>query len=332
MGRFGVSPTRNKQSGYRPARVTVAVLTFIPELEGYYRHRLEVLRVCLESILRNTDGEYDLIVFDNGSCQPVQEYLAGLRDAGKIDILMLSARNLGKIGALQVLFNAAPGELIAYCDDDILFHPGWLPAHLEIFDTYPNVGMVSGLPVRSAYGRAATANQAWMASHPPDLHVTEQRWIPDEWERDWALSTGRDPDELFESQRAQADLKFEMNRVEAYPAANHFQFLAPRTVLLQAIPGEWTGKLMGNMVELDQAVDAQGCLRLSTAQRYVRHIGNVVSPALAAEVREIGIDVHGRVVARRPRRHWLLYIPRMRPLLKKLYGKLYDILHHVSDE
>ena len=331
MGRFGVSPTRSKQSDYRPARVTVAVLTFIPELEGYYRHRLDVLRACIESILQNTEDEYDLMVFDNGSCQPVQDYLIGLRDAGRIDILMLSARNLGKIGALQVLFNAAPGELIAYCDDDILFYPGWLPAHLEIFDVYPNVGMVSGLPVRSAYGRASAANQAWMASPPPDLNVTEERWIPDQWERDWALSTGRDPKELLESQRERVDLKLELHGVEAYPAANHFQFLAPRSVLLQAMPDEWTGKLMGNMVELDQAVDAQGCLRLSTVQRYVRHIGNVVSPELAGEVREIGIDVQGRDIARRQRRHWILAIPQMRRILKKLYGKLYDILHDVRD-
>jgi hypothetical protein len=261
----------------------------------------------------------------------VLDYLSRLRDACQIDILMLSARNLGKIGALQVMFNAAPGELIAYCDDDILFYSGWLPAHLEVIDAYPEVGMVSGLPVRSAADRAVSTNRAFIANPPPDLAVTEQRWIPEEWERDWAQSTGREPDELIQSQLEQSDLKLDLHGVEAYPAANHFQFLAPRSVLLQALPREWTGKLMGNMVELDQAVDAQGCLRLSTTQRYVRHIGNVVSPALAKEVGAMGIDVQGHSVSRRQRRHWLLSIPRMRPLLKRLYGKLYDILHHVSE-
>ncbi len=259
------------------------------------------------------------------------DYLSRLRDTGQVDILMLSARNLGKIGALQVLFNAAPGELIAYCDDDILFYPGWLPAHLEVFDAYPKVGMVSGLPVRSAADRAVIANRAFIANPPSGLTVTEQRWIPEEWERDWARSTGREPDELIQSQLEQSDLKLELNGVEAYPAANHFQFLAPRSVLLQALPREWTGKLMGSMVELDQAVDAQGCLRLSTTQRYVQHIGNVVSSDLAGEVRTMGIDVQGHGVVRRQQRHWILAIPLMRRLLMKLYGWLYDILHDVRN-
>jgi hypothetical protein len=329
MGRFGVSPTRGKQSDYHPARVTVAVLTFIPELEGYYRHRLDVLRACLESIQRHTEGEYDLMVFDNDSCEQVVSYLSSLHRSGDVDILMLSSRNLGKIGALQVMFNAAPGELIAYCDDDILFYPGWLSAHLEVIDTYPNVGMVSGLPVRSAFDRAVETNSAFIEQAPGGLKVRTERWIPDDWEQDWARSTGRDPDAHIESQRDHQDTLLSLNGVEAYPAANHFQYLAPRQALLQAMPREWSGKLMGKMVELDQSIDRQGLLRLSTRQRYVRHIGNVVSPDLAGELKTMGIDIEGRAVSRRERRHWILNIPRMRLLLEKLYGKLYDILNHV---
>lgn len=331
MTRLGVSPTRGKQSEYAPARVTVAVLTFIPELEGYYRHRLEVLRACLESILTNTQGAYDLMVFDNGSCPEVRAYLSEKHQLGEIDLLMFSSRNLGKIGALQVMFHAAPGELIAYCDDDILFYPGWLKAHLEVFDTFPDVGMVSGLPVRSAANRAVIANRAFIAEQPAGVRVETVRWIPDEWERDWAASTGRDPEELLDVQRAQTDLRLTLNGVEAYPAANHFQYLAPREVLLKAIPDQWSGRLMGQMVELDQSIDAQNCLRLSTTQRYVRHIGNVVSTALAEEVKAMDIRVEGRSVSRREKRHWLLNIPRMRPLLEKLYGKIYDILNHVRE-
>jgi len=57
-------------------------------------------------------------------------------------------------------------------------------------------------------------------------------------------------------------------------AANHFQFVAPKQVILQALPGKWTGKLMGSMIELDEAIDNLGYLRLSTAKRYTRHLGN----------------------------------------------------------
>ena len=331
MTRLGVSPTRGKQSEYAPARVTVAVVTFIPDLEGYYRHRLDVLRACLESILVNTEGDYDLMVFDNGSCPEVRAYLSEKHKSGEIDLLMLSSRNLGKIGALQVMFNAAPGELIAYCDDDILFYPGWLNAHLEVMDTFPNVGMVSGLPVRSAANRAVMANRAFISEPPAGVLVETVRWIPDEWERDWAISTGRDPEELLISQGEQTDLRLTLNGVEVYPAANHFQYLAPREVLLKAIPEQWSGRLMGQMVELDHSIDAQNRLRLSTTQRYVRHIGNVVSQELAEEIKAMDIRVEGRSVTKREKRHWLLNIPRMRPLLEKIYGKVYDILNHVRE-
>lgn len=330
MARFGVSPTRGKMTKDQPARVTVAVLTFIPELEGYYRYRMEVLRACLESILKHTDIPYDLMVFDNGSCEEVVDYLRSLHQARKIDYLMLSGKNLGKIGALQVMFNAAPGELIAYCDDDILFYPGWLSEHVKILDAFPNVGMVSGAPVRNAAGHACWSNQAFIDGLLEGVQVEREHWIPDEWERDWAVSTSRDPDVHLEATKDQQDIRLTTGGVSAYAAANHYQYLAPRQVLLSAIPQEWTGKLMGHMIELDEAIDGQGLLRLSTTERYTRHIGNVISPEFAEEIRQMGIDVYGMKVSHRPRPHWLVRIPRVRPVLNWIYGKLYNILHNVK--
>ena len=330
MARFGISPTRGKLTKDQPARVTVAVLTFIPELEGYYRYRMEVLRACLESILEHTEAPYDLMVFDNGSCQQVVDYLSSLHQAKKIDYLMLSGKNLGKIGALQVMFNAAPGELVAYCDDDILFYPGWLSEHVRILDTFPNVGMVSGAPVRNAAGHACRSNQVFIDGRPEGVQVEHEHWIPDEWERDWAVSTSRDPDAHLEATKDQRDTRLTIAGVSAYAAANHYQYLAPRQALLKAMPQEWTGKLMGHMVELDEAIDGQGLLRLSTTNRYTRHLGNVISPDLAQEIRQMGIDISGEQVLLRPRPHWLVRIPRVRPVLKWIYGKLYNILHDVK--
>jgi len=330
MARFGVSPTRGKTTDYLPSRVTVAVLTFIPELEGYFRHRMDVLRACLESILKHTDPPHDLMVFDNGSCPEVVDYLQALHQAGEIDFLLLSAKNVGKIGALQVMFNAAPGELIAYCDDDILFYPGWLQAHLDIFDAFPDVGMVSGAPVRNAAGHALRSNQAVIDRPLAGMLVEGGRWIPDEWERDWALSTSRDPEAHLDATRDQQDVRLVFGGVSAFAAANHYQYLAPKQVLLKAMPDEWTGKLMGHMIELDEAIDAQGCLRLSTTKRFTRHLGNVISPELAGEIRRMGIDVSGAEVAHLPKPHWLVRIPRVRPVLNWIYGRLYEILHNVK--
>ena len=155
--RIGRSLTRSQPSNYRPARVTVAVLVFIPEQTGYFKHRLDVLKLCLQSIMKHTDTPYELLIFDNGSCSEVVDYLTNLKDAGFVHYLILSRRNIGKWAAFQILFEAAPGEYVAYSDDDVLFHPGWLPAHLEISSVFPEAGLISGFPVHWTFSYGDTS-------------------------------------------------------------------------------------------------------------------------------------------------------------------------------
>ena len=84
------------------------------------------------------------------------EYLSGLKQIGAIDYLLSSKRNIGNFGVVRMMFNSAPGEVIAYLDDDVFVYPGWVSEQLEILNTFPNVGMVSGDPVR--FGRDMQAS------------------------------------------------------------------------------------------------------------------------------------------------------------------------------
>ena len=327
MARIGSNPARNKFSDYRPAGVTVAVLTFVPEFKGYFAQRFDVLKLTLSSLIANTSEPFDFIVFDNGSCEPVVDYLRDLNEKGILDYLMLSTQNLGKIGALKLLFNAAPGEVIAYSDDDILFYPGWLEAHLQIMKTFPNVGMVSGLPVRNASDRASVTLKKYIVEGAPGLTVSRERRIPDDWEADWAVSTGRDPDEHIQATKDRQDLILELNGVEVLGSANHFQFVSPKDVLVKALSSEWGGQLMGQMVELDEDVDRQGYLRLSTLERYTRHIGNVISPQLVEDVRTLGLSVSAQQIKHRKERHWILRIPGTGRVLWKLYDWIFRVFY-----
>jgi hypothetical protein len=342
MARIGINPARGKVSSYHPARISVTVLTYLPDLTGYFEKRLDVLKLTFASLRAHTPLPHDLLVFDNGSCRQVVDYLRSLQDLGQINVLMLSKENVGKIGALRLLFEAAPGEIIAYNDDDILFYPGWLGAHLEILENFPDVGMVSGLPVRDAsnHARASLERLARQGSLP-GLSVSRERRIPDEWEVDWALSTGRDAQAHLAATKEHQDLVFrlqvtgEQGFIEAIASANHFQFVAPRQVILQALPGEWSGKLMGHMIELDEAVDRQGCLRLSTTRRYTRHLGNALSDEVTQEAGRMGLisagEIHaGALTKSRPStrdKHWLLRLPGSRRLLAGLYHRLFNLLY-----
>ncbi len=94
--RIGQNPAKYLQEVAKPARITVAVLNYLPFLSGFYAEGLEVLKVCLESIREGADLPFDLLVFDNGSCEEARQYLLDEHQAGRIQFLILSEKNLGK--------------------------------------------------------------------------------------------------------------------------------------------------------------------------------------------------------------------------------------------
>lgn len=330
MARFGINPARGKKSSYKPARVTVAVLTYIPHLEGYFRERFQILQLSIASLLKHTEAPYDLLIFDNGSCSQVSGYLQDLHRAGQIDFLLLSESNIGKIGAFSILFRSAPGELVAYSDDDIFYYPGWLLAHLEIIDTYPRVGMVSGMPVRDAANRSRKSLLEWIEKGDPELTVLIGESLPDSWEREWAESVGRDPDAHLTAIEDQKVIITSYAGVRAYGSASHFQFLAPKEVMQRALPQEWSGKLMGEMNELDQAIDDLGFLRFSTVDRYSRHMGNTLSSDLKSQANSLGITPGNEHYRTSARKHWILKIPGSGRLLRGTYNYLFNLLHKIE--
>jgi hypothetical protein len=59
--------------------------------------------------------------------------------------------------------------------------------------------------------------------------------------------------------------------------SQHAQFVCYPERVEHLIP--WTDKAMASEVEFDKAVDAAGLLRLATAERLTRHMGNVLEIA-----------------------------------------------------
>jgi hypothetical protein len=330
MTRIGMNPARNRVSQYRPARVTVAMLVYLPHLTGYFEHRFDVVKLSMASLLANTLTEKDLLVFDNGSCDAVRDWLRELQESGAIRYLITSTENIGKLGALRVIAGAAPGELIAYTDDDTFFYPGWLEAHVNLFDHFPNVGMVSGSPERTLFDHGIQANLAFAESHDK-VSLSYGKRIPEGWEREWALALGKDPEAFIEQVSPLDDIILAMNGVEAFATACHNQFLSPKNVLQEFLQREWSGRLMGGLNEFDNMIDAAGYLRITTRERTTRLIGNVLSPEIMEEAHRAGItsELHawkgredsGSGIGRR--------IARWKPVrwfLQGLYNRLFWLL------
>ena len=292
MPRIGMNPGRGKKSDYSPARVTVAVLTFNPNKLGYFQDRLDVTLACIESIFVNTSAPYDLMVFDNGSNEETVSALRALRDAGKIDFLILSSQNIGKIGALQIMLKAAPGEVIAYCDDDVFFLPGWLERHLEVIDTYPRVGMVTGMYIKPHMKEGISSSLEF--AKKGEVNAEYGTLVDKELEQHYIEQTGRTWEKYEEEISGLEDVRLTYKGIQTFVSAGHYQFAAKKETILQALPDAWTGNLMGQMRELDVAIDKLGLLRLCTTPPTLRLLGNLIDQPAADELRKFGVDIKSK--------------------------------------
>ncbi|MEL7589740.1 MAG: glycosyltransferase family 2 protein [Anaerolineaceae bacterium] len=281
--RKGINPVKQLQTVEKPQRVTAAVLNHIPFLDGFYADMLKVLDLSLTSLRENAGMDFDLLVYDNGSCAEARDYLLTEFDKGVIQTLILSDRNMGKGGAWNVMLQAAPGEIVAYADNDVLYHAGWLRESVKVLDTYPNVGMVTSRPYHSIPD-LYSASLEW-AQGKPEVKVETGRLINPEWMREFLLSLGRTEEEMLED-ISQNDVRLTYRGVSTYCGASHWQFLAWKKVLQEFLPIDLS-KPLGQVLQLDKMVNERGYLRLMTDQPYVMNLSNSIElPDAAAKAPE----------------------------------------------
>ncbi|HET7011662.1 MAG TPA: glycosyltransferase family 2 protein [Anaerolineales bacterium] len=271
--RSGQNPAKFVETVARPMRVTVIVVSYVPFLAGYFAEGLDVLRICLDSLRRNTPEPYDLMVFDNGSAPEVVSFLEALHRAGQIEYLLLSRANLGKGGAWDIAFQAAPGEIVAYADGDVFFDSGWLSRGLKILETFPRVGMVSSRPLRTE-PELTSATLKWVEGEDA-AEVERGRFIPWEVFREHDVNLGQDEKAVRDRYESTDDILIRYREVEALAGAVHWQFVAYRDVLRQHLPLS-LDRPMGQVRALDRRLNENGYLRLMTTEALVRHMGNTV--------------------------------------------------------
>jgi glycosyltransferase involved in cell wall biosynthesis len=316
--RIGQNPVKFVQEVAQPARVTVAVVNYIPTLGGYYAESLEVLKVCLNSIWQNTGLPYDLLVFDNASCEPVREYLSSARDEGRIQYLVLSEKNIGKAGAWNFIFGAAPGEIVAYADNDVYHYPGWLSAQVAVLGKFLKIGMVTGMPMWSPVENS-TATVQW-AEGSPNVGLERGKFLSWEDYRRHGLSLGAEEDYLRQRYDEIEDIVLISGDERYFVGAAHFQFIAYRDVLRKMLPIP-SERAMGQVRLLDQAINEQGYLRLCTPDWWVMHMGNT----LAGMADQFSVTESTSRPDRRISRFW--QIRPIRRIVQMVYHRSFEILY-----
>ncbi len=303
--RLGQNPAKFIDHVSQPQAITVAVIVYIPFLHGYYAQSLDVLKTCLESLWQNTRQPYDLLVFDNASCPEVRAYLQQMHEEERIQYLVLSGKNVGKGGGWNLIFQGAPGEIIAYADSDVYFYPGWLEKSLEILEKYPKVGMVSSRPLRTPE-IYYSATLAW-AEQTAEASVETGAFMSWEHFKEHTDSLGVADEKAQELFASTFDQRVTYNGIQAQIGAVHFQFVAHKSVL-SALGSFEMDRPMGQVRSLDRQLNDAGYLRLATTERLVKHMGNRLGTTSESPARRQRKSLSRRLRNLPPIRRGLLWI------------------------
>jgi glycosyltransferase involved in cell wall biosynthesis len=211
------------------------------------------------------------MVFDNGSCEEAIEYLVDEHQQGKIQHLILSEKNLGKGGAWNITLKAAPGEIIAYSDNDAYFYQGWLSKSVEILEAFPKVGMVTSRPFRTLPDLYSKTVE-W-AENTPKASVEQGQFIPWDVFKVFEMSLGMSEEKARERYEVTHDVHISFNGVSAHAGASHWQFLTFKCTIEQFLPFSMD-RPMGQVRSLDQRMNDAGYLRLMPCEPLAQNMSN----------------------------------------------------------
>jgi GT2 family glycosyltransferase len=144
----------------------------------------EHLRLCLDSIRRQTPELHEVIVFDNASTDGSRDYLRTHPDI----VLAESPVNLGCPPGRAQAIALAKGDFVVFLDNDTVVTPTWLRTFLDHAASDPKIGIlgprsnhVSGaqLVPAASYANAFEMNQfaklwSWVARRHPTLIPTHR--------------------------------------------------------------------------------------------------------------------------------------------------------------
>lgn len=263
--RVGQNPLKGaKVDGLK--NIVLAVVVHLPQDTGYHAQRKEVVWRCLETMTAGAKEKYSLLIWDNGSMNGFSQGLKGLGPD-----VFIQTPNLGLTFAKAAIANMLPKDtILCYSDDDMLFHEGWLTAQLGLLHHFPNVSCVTGYPVRTSFRWGNQNTKEWARKH---AKLESGRFIPDQYEDDFALSVGRTPEWQKEYAKKDIDWRITYKGKTAYATSHHCQFIGYAGRIAEAI--KHGSMALESETGFDIELDRLG-LRLATTQRYCQHIGNVL--------------------------------------------------------
>ncbi len=270
--RVGNNPAKNEKL-LNDAYHRIIIPIYIPNLEGYFKKGLEVTKLCIESVIKTKHLKCRLTIINNNSCIEIRSYLDGLYAIGKIDQLIHYKSNIGKIDAVIPVAKTSSEPFITISDGDVLFKNGWIKAVENVFNNFPEAGMVAPVPNPTFY-RVYSENtlfdsffkrrlQFKSVCNPEDLLA-------------FAKSIGSDTMYKKKS-RLYKQLIVKRKGEEAVVGCGHFVATFRKEVFKKTPnkPSYMAYASSADREYLDVPNDKTGFWRLATTNCYAYHIGNV---------------------------------------------------------
>jgi hypothetical protein len=270
--REGFNPHKDKSQTESDFFHKVIIPVYIPNQEGYFKDSFEILKLCLDSLFKTIHSETYVTIVNNGSCDLIVDYLNGLYKINKIQEV-IHTTNIGKLNAVLKGISGNSFSLITVSDADVLFLNGWQEASYSVFDAFPKTGAVCPTPSSRSL-RTYTANVYWDLFFSNKIKCTSV--VNPDALKMFGLSIGNAS--FYNPVQLKKYLTVTDEGKKAVVGAGHF-LTTYRAEVFNNLEDRFTKYKLGGDSEgrfLDIPVIKKGFWRLSTADNYAFHMGNVI--------------------------------------------------------
>jgi GT2 family glycosyltransferase len=174
-----------------------------------------------DSIRRNTDVPYELVIVDNGS-----EWYAANYARGAADQVVLNDTNLGFARGMNQGLELARGRYVVFCNNDTILPPGWATHLLQTAQCNPNAAIVvpavtaanNQVNVRTEPGDAVEVLPPFSAPPAAIVWVMPAAVVRElgAWGVEYEIASGEDVDLAFKAWTNDLDIVYDQRVLVAH--------------------------------------------------------------------------------------------------------------------
>jgi hypothetical protein len=273
--RIGSNPNSSKTIDFSVKSHRVIIPIYIPNAEGYFADAFNVLKVCIDSLLKTINNDTAITLISNASSNEVNDYITQLLNDKKIDKAVFNTENIGKMNAIITETRASFEEFITYSDADVFFDKGWLKQTFTMFKKVSKAGFVSMNPTPNNYSHAdSTLLSNWYTV----LFKNKKTNIVCSYQdlEHFFKSVGRTKEAIDKVFNGHC---YTISNENYIIGAGHFCCTIRKTPILKFVPKEQSkiGVSGGSEgIYLDIPFNKTGLWRISSPKAYVWHMGNTL--------------------------------------------------------